>query len=191
MVILFQRMIKAAMFDTATYEEIEADRGALDQAVVVVILVTFCGIIGSMLTALLAGLGIWAVVFGLLAGLTFGVARWAVWVTALYLVGGMILRTTNTQTSWTELARVVGFAYTPGILSIFSFMPFVGPFFFWAGFFWTIATVVVATRQSLDFESTPRAIGVVVLAGLIALIPWWIIIAIQSAVQAILFYSFF
>ena len=179
------------MFDTATYEEIEADRGALDQAVVVVILVTFCGIIGSMLTALLAGLGIWAVVFGLLAGLTFGVARWAVWVTALYLVGGMILRTTNTQTSWTELARVVGFAYTPGILSIFSFMPFVGPFFFWAGFFWTIATVVVATRQSLDFESTPRAIGVVVLAGLIALIPWWIIIAIQSAVQAILFYSFF
>ena len=188
---MFQRMIKAAMFDTATYEEIEADRGALDQAVVVVILVTFCGIIGSMLTALLAGLGIWAVVFGLLAGLTFGVARWAVWVTALYLVGGMILRTTNTQTSWTELARVVGFAYTPGILSIFSFLPFVGSFFFWAGFFWTIATVVVATRQSLDFESTPRAIGVVVLAGLIALIPWWIIIAIQSAVQAIMFYSYF
>ena len=188
---MFQRMIKAAMFDTATHEEIEADRGALDQAVVVVILVTFCGIIGSMLSALLMGLGVWAVVFGLLAGLTFGVARWAVWVTALYLVGGMILRTTNTQTSWTELARVVGFAYTPGILSIFSFLPFVGSFFFWAGFFWTIATVVVATRQSLDFESTPRAIGVVVLTGLIALIPWWIIIAIQSAVQAILFYSFF
>ena len=188
---MFQRMIKAAMFDTATYEEIEADRGALDQAVVVVILVTFCGIIGSMLSALLMGLGVWAVVFGLLAGLTFGVARWAVWVTALYLVGGMILRTTNTQTSWTELARVVGFAYTPGILSIFSFLPFVGSFFFWAGFFWTIATVVVATRQSLDFESTPRAIGVVVLAGLIALIPWWIIIAIQLAVQAILFSSYF
>ena len=54
---MFQRMIKAAMFDVATYEEIEADRGALDP-VGVVILVTFCGIIGSMLAALLAGLGI-------------------------------------------------------------------------------------------------------------------------------------
>ena len=84
---MFQRMIKAAMFDTATYEEIEADRGALDQAIVVVILVTFCGIIGGMLSALLAGFGVWAVVFGLLAGLTFGVARWALWVTALYVVG--------------------------------------------------------------------------------------------------------
>ena len=184
---MFQRMIKAAMFDTATYEEIEADRGALDQAIVVVILVTFCGIIGGMLSALLAGFGVWAVVFGLLAGLTFGVARWALWVTALYLVGGVILRTTDTQTSWTELARVVGFAYTPGLLSIFSFVPSVGNFFFWAGFFWTIATVVVAVRQSLDFESTPRAIGVVVLAGLIALIPWLIIIVIQEAVLKLLF----
>ena len=184
---MFQRMIKAAMFDTATYEEIEADRGALDQAIVVVILVTFCGIIGGMLSALLAGFGVWAVVFGLLAGLTFGVARWALWVTALYVVGGLILHTTDTQTSWTELARVVGFAYTPGLLSIFSFVPSVGNFFFWAGFFWTIATVVVAVRQSLDFESTPRAIGVVVLAGLIALIPWLIIIVIQEAVLKLLF----
>ena len=174
------------MFDVATYEEIEADRGALDQAVVVVILVTFCGIIGSMLAALLAGLGIWAVVFGLFAGLTFGVARWALWVTALYVVGGLILRTTDTQTSWTELARVVGFAYTPGVLTIFSFVPYLGNFFLWAGFFWTIATVVVAVRQSLDFESTPRAIGVVVLAGLIALIPWLIIIVIQEATLTLL-----
>ena len=183
---MFQRMIKAAMFDVATYEEIEADRGALDQAIGVVILVTFCGMIGSLLAVLLIGFNVWAVVFGLLAGLTFGVARWALWVSALYLVGGLILRTTDTQTSWTELARVVGFAYTPGVLSIFSFVPFVGSFFFWAGFFWTIATVVVATRQSLDFESTPRAIGVVVLAGLIALIPWWIIIVIQEAVLTLL-----
>ena len=183
---MFQRMIKAAMFDVATYEEIEADRGALDQAVGVVILVTFCGIIGSMLAALLAGLGIWAVVFGLFAGLTFGVARWALWVTALYVVGGLILRTTDTQTSWTELARVVGFAYTPGVLTIFSFVPYLGNFFLWAGFFWTIATVVVAVRQSLDFESTPRSIGVVVLAGLIALIPWLIIIVIQEAILTLL-----
>ena len=52
---MLQRMIGAAMFNAATYEEIEADQGALGQAVMVVLLVTLCGVIGGILGGLLGG----------------------------------------------------------------------------------------------------------------------------------------
>ena len=51
---MLQRMIGAAMLRASTYEEIEADNSALPQAIGVVILVTLCGIIGSVLSSIIA-----------------------------------------------------------------------------------------------------------------------------------------
>ena len=75
---------------------------------------------------------------------------------------------------------MVGFAYTPGILSIFSFVPFIGWLFPLVAWFWTLAAVTVAVRQALDFESTGRAIAVVLVAAVIGFIPWIIIVIVQA-----------
>ncbi len=176
---MIQRMMGAAMFNADTYEEIEADPGAIGQAIGVVILVTLCGMVGGLVGALLSGAGLLAIILGLVAGLVFGILRWALWVSVISLVGGMMLRTSNTQTSWAEIGRVVGFAYTPGVLSIFSFVPFIGNLFPIVAFVWTAAAVTLAVRQALDFESTGRAIAVVLISAVIGIIPWLIVKGIE------------
>ncbi len=177
---MIQRMIGAALFNRQTYEEIEADEGALGQAVGVVLLVTLCGIIGGVIGGLLGEASAIKIILGAIGGLVFGIIRWALWVTVMYVVGGKMLRASNTQTSWGELGRVMGFAYTPGVLSVLSFVPAIGWLFPVVGFFWTLAAVTVAVRQAMDFESTGRAIGVVLLSAVIGFVPWIIIVAIQE-----------
>ena len=176
---MIQRMTGAALFNAETYEEIEADPGAIGQAIFVVLLVTLCGTVGGIIGALLGDVSTPRIVLGVIAGLVFGIVRWAIWVSVLALVGGMMLRTASTNTSWAEIGRVVGFAYTPGILSIFSFVPFIGWLFPVVAFFWTLAAVTVAVRQALDFESTGRAIAVVLLSAVIGFIPWIIIFIVD------------
>lgn len=179
---MLQRMLGAAFFNAQTYEEIEADQGALGQAIGVVMLVTLCSIAGGVIGGLLSGAPILGIIMGLVSGLLFGIVRWALWVTVIYLVGGKMLRTGNTQTSWGEVGRVMGFAYTPGVLALFTFVPAIGWLFAVAAFFWTLAAAVVAVRQAMDFESTGRAIVTVLIAGVIGFIPWIILLGIQTIV---------
>ena len=179
---MLQRMLGAAFFNAQTYEEIEADQGALGQAIGVVMLVTVCGIIGGIIGGLLSGEPTRGIIGGVIGGLLFGIVRWALWVTVIYLVGGKMLRTGNTQTSWGEVGRVMGFAYTPGVLAFFTFVPAIGWLFAVAAFFWTLAAAVVAVRQAMDFESTGRAIATVLIAGVIGFIPSLILAVIQAIV---------
>lgn len=179
---MFQRMIGAALFNRQTYEEIEADPGALGQAIGVVLLVTLCGVVGGVVGGIMQGSAGLGIVLGIIGGLVFGIVRWALWVTVMLVVGGKMLRTSNTETSWGELGRVMGFAYTPGVLSLFSFVPGIGGIFPFIGFCWTLAAVTVAVRQAMDFESTGRAIGVVLLSAVIGFIPWIIIWIIQWSI---------
>lgn len=182
---MLQRMLGAAFFNAQTYEEIEADQGALGQAIGVVMLVTVCGIIGGIIDGMLSDEATRGIILGVVGGLFFGIARWALWTTALYLVGGKMLRTGSTQTSWGEVGRVLGFAHTPGVLYLFSFVPFIGWLFVVAAIFWTLAAAVVAVRQAMDFASTGRAIAVVVLAFIIGVIPWAILEIIQYMVMVL------
>ena len=123
------------------------------------------------------------IVWGLIVGLTFGIVRWALWTTVLYLVGGRMLRTSGTETSWAELGRMLGFAYTPGVLSIFAFIPSVGWLFGLVGFIWTLVAVIVAVRQALDFESTGRAVLVTFIAAIVGFIPLLIVLALGELIS--------
>jgi len=175
---MIQRMIGAALFNAETYEEIEADPSAIGQAILVVLLVTLCGVVGGLIDAILGGASTLGIVLGIVFGLVRGIILWAIWVSLLSLVGGMMLRTGSTNTSWAEIGRVVGFAYTPGVLSIFSFLPLIGGLFPIVTFVWTIAAMTLAVRQALDFESTGRAIAVVLLSAAIPLIVLIVVIVV-------------
>ena len=60
-------------------------------------------------------------------------------------------------------------------------MPFIGWLFPLVAWVWTVAAVTMAVRQALDFESTGRAIAVVLLSAVIGFIPWIIIVIVQAA----------
>ena len=165
---MLARMVGAATLNAATYEEVEKDKGATIQALIVVVAVAISAGVGGVLD----GEGDWG--RGLAYGAIRGVVSWAVWALVAWLVGTTILKTQDTEADWGQLARGTGFAQTPGLLNILVFISTWGWLIVLLTFLWQLAGMVIAVRQSLDYTSTLRAIFVIV----ISLIPVIIINAI-------------
>jgi hypothetical protein len=95
-----------------------------------------------------------------------------------YLVGTTVFKTPETHADWGQLARGTGFAQTPGVLQVLVFIPFVGGLIALVATFWQLVAMVIAVRQALDYTSTLRAVGVVLVGFVIVIIPIIIIGAI-------------
>ena len=155
------RMVGAARLDGDTYEEVENDGSAMPQALLLVVVV-----------AILSGLGEFfrgegSIGDALTLAVVRGVLFWAIWALLIYMIGGTILRSPDTHANWGQVARGTAFAQTPGVLSVFAFIPTVGAFITLAVVVWQFIGMVISTRHTLDYTSTVRAFFVV----LIALIP--------------------
>ena len=162
---MLERMLGAARLDVNTYEDVEHDRSATIQALVVVVAVTIASIIGEIL----GGQDV-EPIRALIVGIVRGIASWALWALATWLIGATILKTEDTEADWGQLARGTGFAQTPGLLNFFIFIPVVGGVIALLAFLWTVACMVIAVRQSLDYTSTWRAVVVLALAFIPVLI---------------------
>ena len=164
---MISRMLRASMLDAHVYEEVEADSSARGQAVLIVVVVAVArGVATLSVTDNILGIA-----FGIIAGLL----SWAVWAFITYMVGTKLLKTGDTESSWGELARVTGFAQSPGILFLIAVVPVVGTWILPVVSLWQLAAMVVGIRQALDYTSTFRAIGVV-LIGFVAVIPLQLIL---------------
>lgn len=156
---MVDRMVGAAMLNIATYEEVEADSTATNQAAMVVALVAAAQAIG--------GYGGRGLIIGPLAAL----AAWLIWAGVTYVVGDKLLGGTAT---WGELLRTIGFAQAPGVLIVFAILPF--------GFLlrgvvgiWMLIAGIIAIRQALDFGT-----GKAILTAVIGWIPAAILMAIAG-----------
>ena len=161
-------MIGAAKLDTAIFEEVEHDKSATKQAMLVVVLVALATGIGSLGTGGLAGLAV---------GIALGIVGWAVWAWITYLIGTTIFKTTETEANWGQLARTLAFAQSPGVLKVFGFIPVIGPLVFAIASIWQLVAMVIAIRQALDYTSTWRAVGVAV----VGFIPYAVVTGIVYA----------
>ena len=148
----FRRVIGAASFDIAIYEELEHDESATAQAAIVVGMVAVAAALGS----LQVGIG------GIIAGLVGAYVGWGLWSGTCYLVGVQLFDGTA---DWGELLRTIGFAQAPGILLLLRIVPGIDTIVQLVIFFWMIGTVLVAIRQALDF-GTGRALATA-LAGFV------------------------
>ena len=172
---MLSRMIGAALLRSDTYEDVEHDRSATLQALLVVILVSISSGVGALLRDEVD------IVDALVFGVIFGVVSWAVWALTTWIVGSTILKTAATEANWGQLARGTGFAQTPGIFSFLVFVPGIGWLIGLVILIWKLAAMLIAVRQCLDYTSTWRAFFVV----LIAAIPWLIIVAVVGALLGI------
>ena len=152
-----ERMIGAAKLDVHVYEEVEADTRATGQATGVVLLASVAGGIGSV--GLGAG-GLGSFITGAIAALI----GWVTWAFVTYIIGTRLLPESQTRADVGELMRTLGFAQSPGLLRIFGSLPGVGPLVLGLTQLWLLVTMVVAVRQALDYSSTPRAVGVCLVA---------------------------
>jgi len=158
---MVNRMIRAARIEVPLYEEVEADLSATNQALLVVVLVAVASGIGTGLTAGTPG----GLIGGLIAGVLRGLIGWAVWSYVVYFVGTRFFGGTAT---YGELLRTLGFAESPSVLLILSFIPVLGGILALVVGIWTIVTSFIATRQALDIDNTKTFFTILI--GAVALI---------------------
>jgi len=161
------RIIRAAKLDVNLYEEVEADKGAMGQAMGVVILSSLAAGIGTVTRG---GVG------GILLGTIFAVAGWFIWAYITYLIGTKLLPEPQTKADPGELLRTIGFSSSPGLIRVVGIIPGLGWLVFLVASIWMLVAMVIAVRQALDYKSTFRAVGV-------CLIGW----IIQAVIFALLF----
>jgi hypothetical protein len=147
------RIIRAAKLESHLYEEVETDKDATRQALVVVLLSSLAASLGASTHAGLGGL----VIGGLVALLA-----WSVWAFITYVLGAKLFPVSQTSVSHRELWRTFGFASAPGVLRVFGAIPGVTGIAFLVAAVWMLMAAVIAVRQALDYTSTIRAAGVCV-----------------------------
>ena len=152
---LIERMIRAAKLDAALYEEVEGNTSLLREAALIVVIVALASGIGALTGGFM----------GLVWGIVYALAGWALWAGIIYFVGTRLMATSETHADWGQVARGIGYAQAPGVLRVFGFIPVVGGLIVLAAFIWQIVAVVTATRQVLELGTTGRAVGVVVVAA--------------------------
>lgn len=152
------RLIGAAKLDVKIYEEVEADSGALSQAMVVVVLSSLAGGIGIIGTA--GGKGI-------IVGAFIALISWFVWAYLTYMIGTKILPEPQTKADLGELLRTIGFSSSPGIIRILGIIPGLGGIIFAIAGIWMLVAMIIAIRQALDYQSTWRAVGVCIIGWII------------------------
>ena len=161
---MLSRMLGALRLNVHTYEEVENDTGATLQAMGVVILVSIAYGIGLAIDSALSGEG--NILVSLVVGLIARPILWAAWALIAMLVGTTVLKTPDTHADWGQMARCTGFAQTPSLFNFFVFIPIIGGLILLAAWVWQFIAMIIAVRQSLDFTSTWRAFGVVLIGGI-------------------------
>jgi hypothetical protein len=152
------RMIRAAKLDAHVYEEVEADKSAMGQAIGVVALSSLAGGVGFMQVAGMTGL-----VIGTVASLL----GWYIWAFLTYIIGTKLLPEPQTHADHGELLRTIGFSSAPGIIRVLAILPGLNTIVNFLAGAWMLVAMVIAVRQALDYQSTYRAIGVCVIGWLV------------------------
>ena len=156
------RLIGALALDPVTYEEVEADRTATGQALLVVVL-----------SSVAAGIGARGLGGGSLESMVFisavSLIAWASWALLTYQIGVRLLPEAETHADVGELLRTIGFAAAPGMLRIFGVVPGAAIPAFALTAVWMLLAMIVAVRQALDYSSTGRAVAVCAIGWALAI----------------------
>jgi len=162
------RIVRAAKLDINLYEEVEADKGAMGQAMGVVVLSSIAAGIGSIGT-----IGVKGIIIGAITALI----AWYVWAYMTYFIGAKILPEPQTKADHGELLRTIGFSSSPGLIRVLAIIPGISGIIFAIASIWMLTAMVIAVRQALDYQSTLRAVGVCIIGWVIQAIILMILFA--------------
>jgi hypothetical protein len=161
MALFTDRMMRAAKLDANLYEEVEADKTAMGQAMAVVILSSVAAGIGTIGTTGAKGL-----IVGTIAALL----GWFIWAFLTYYIGTRLLAEPQTKSDYGELLRTIGFSSSPGVLRVLGIIPMLGTILNIICGIWMLIAMVVAVRQALDYKSTGRAVAVCLIGWVVQLL---------------------
>jgi hypothetical protein len=168
MAIFIHRFIGALALDSDAFEDIEHDRHANMQSMLVVIAVCLAGGWAAMMSGRIG-------VDGWVSGTIMALGAWLVWAGFIASIGTMTFPEPETRSELPELLRVLGFATAPGVFVALAALTPAGPLVIAIVSLWMLCASVIAVRQALDYRYFARAVAVCVLgsiltAGMLALI---------------------
>ena len=169
--VFVDRILRAAKLDANLYEEVEADKSAMSQAMAVVVLSSVAAGIGSI--GMGAG-GPGGFLFGIIASL----GGWYLWAYLTFLIGTKVLPEPQTESDPGELLRTIGFSSSPGLIRALGIIPGLGALVFSIASIWMLVAMVIAVRQALDYKSTLRAVGVCAIGWIIQMVIFMLLFAL-------------
>ncbi len=185
---MFQRIKGIMRLDVNTFEEVEADEGATMQAAIIVTVVALLAGVGALIGARAANsaagqldqLGIEMPITlpqfspaGAFVNAVVGVfVAWLLWSVLTYFIGTRLF---GGKSSINEMLRVLGYAQSPNLLRVFSFIPCLGPILGLVGAIWSIVTGFIGVRQGLDLDNT-KALLTIVASWLVSFLVNWLLL---------------
>lgn len=163
------RIIRAAKLDVHLYEEVEADKGALGQAMSVVVLSSVAAGVGSI-----GKVGFAGILFGTITALI----GWYFWACLTYFIGTKFLPEPQTRADVGELLRTIGFSSSPGLIRVLGIIPGVAVLVHLVAQVWMLVATIIAVRQALDYTSTLRAVGVCFIGWIIQMLIFMLLFSI-------------
>jgi hypothetical protein len=164
---ILDRMVRAAKLDVSLYEEVEKDAAATNQALLVVLITSICSGIGTAIGGHMRS-GPEGFIIGFFVGIISTLFGWLIWSFITYFVGTRVFKGPQTEATYGQLLRCIGFSNSPQALAILSFIPFLGGIVASVAMIWSLVAMVIAVRQALDF-TTGRAVATCIV-GFIALV---------------------
>ena len=155
------RFFRAAKLDVSLYQEIIEDGGAMNQALIVVLIYSMASAYGSFGRTGATGINI---------GMITTLLGWYVWAFSTYIIGARILPETQTKPDRKALMRTLGFASAPGVLRVLGFVQGLGLTILLIAAIWMVAAATVGVKQALSYESTFRALGVCIIGLIISVV---------------------
>ena len=156
MSLFLNRIFRVVKIDPDVFNEIQKDKNATISAAIVVMLSSTAAGIGA--TSLGASNFVLAPIFSLIS--------WFVWAYVVYFVGVKLFPDTRIKTTQFALLRAIGFSSAPGIIRIFAFNEGLMIVTFLGSFIWMLACMVVAVKETLNYKSLWKALGVVIISWL-------------------------
>ena len=101
-----------------------------------------------------------------MSGLT-AILTWFIWAIFIYVIGVKLFPDKQTKVPFKKVLVAVGFAHSPGLLRFFALTPeLMIPIIFLTQF-WIFASLIISTKQILNFNSNFKAFGIIFLSFLI------------------------
>ncbi len=170
LVVLLNRMIRAARLDGSLYAEVKADTTATAQALVIVALVALAhGLGGAIRGAYFGWNPVSGLLFGVLGEISFFVmASFVIYAVTRYVLGSMV--------AYPQMVRAFGFSVLPGLLILvatLASLPGIGVQV-------PVLVVLVVWRLTAGFVAVRRASGLSVARSALALL-----VGVASGVMAV------
>ena len=166
------RIIRAAKLDVNLYEEVEADKSSIGQAMTVVVTSSVAAGLGMIDEG---GLG------GIFMGAVTALIGWYIWAYLTYLIGTKLLPEPQTRADYGELLRTIGFSSAPGLIRVLGIIPVLGGIVFLVASIWMLVAMVIAVRQALDYSGTLRAVGVCAIGWVIQVVIMGLVLSFMGA----------